>query len=172
MQAGFQGKPLWQVPSRGHGSCSWHHFIHPHQDMILCSPLMHREGWVPYRTVLAKRAFDAWEETMQKPLPSRRPSGVGSEELTVICLSGGFVPLKGVLSGTYYGSLRGRNLQAVHLHPTSWVIPSHPCGGPGHQKGPTESPSLKLSRQRWLLIIFETASNFLCDEKREYTGCQ
>lgn len=35
-----------------------------------------------------------------RPLPSLRPSGVRSEALTVICLSGGSVPYRSV-SGTY-----------------------------------------------------------------------
>lgn len=35
------------------------------------------------------------------PLPSLWPSGARSEDLTVICLSGGFLPLKGELGGMY-----------------------------------------------------------------------
>lgn len=79
---------------------SWNPFICTRR-FFSWGPQMLEEGRVWCRTVLAKPAPRVLWKEHRGPLPSLRPSGAGSEDLTVICLSGGFVPFKGELGGTY-----------------------------------------------------------------------
>lgn len=64
-------------------------------------PQMLKEGRVWYRTALPNQLLTCCERRRSGPLPSRRPSGAGSEGLTVICWSGGSVSLKEELGGAY-----------------------------------------------------------------------
>lgn len=98
------------------------------------------------------------------PLPSLWPSGARSEDLTVICLSGGFLPLKGELGGMYVDLWKAgickpwaapaklSSSGPILLWAVSWGPLSHP-----HQDCWLEMGTLHpedSAGQRWFFLSF------------------
>lgn len=102
---------LWKAPYGAHCPSSWNHFICIRTFFL--EPSNARRGTGTVQDCACQdspRLLGKETRCWASPFPGA--IRCGSDELTVICLSGRFVPFKG--AGWHVrGSLQGRNLQVV-----------------------------------------------------------
>lgn len=153
-----------RVTHRGPQPSSWHLFI--------CTRFFSLEPSNAWRGTdgcgaglrLPSQLLGSRKRCCRGPLPSLWPSGARSEDLTVICLSGGFLPLKGELGGMYVDLWKAgickpwaapaklSSSGPILLWAVSWGPLSHP-----HQDCWLEMGTLHpedSAGQRWFFLSF------------------